>query len=63
VVQFIAFVLPGKWALDEFARNAAWGYTFKLAVAVALIPLIYAGHYAIDAFLKEPGLSEEKIES
>ena len=62
VVQFIAFVLPGKWALDEFARNASWGYLFKLAVAVALIPLIYAGHYAIDAYLKEPGLSEEKIE-
>jgi queuosine precursor transporter len=53
VVQFIAFVIPGKWALDEFARNAAWGYSFKLAVAVCLIPLIYAGHYAINAFLKK----------
>lgn len=51
VVQFIAFVLPGKWAFDEFLRNAAWGYSFKLLVAWCLIPLIYLGHYAINGFL------------
>lgn len=51
VVQFIAFVLPGKWAFDEFLRNAAWGYSFKLLVALCLIPLIYVGHYAINKFM------------
>lgn len=50
-VQYIAFVLPGKWAFNEFIRNAAWGYAFKLLVAVCLIPLIYMGHYAINKFL------------
>jgi uncharacterized integral membrane protein (TIGR00697 family) len=52
VVQYIAFVLPGKWAFNEFVTNACWGYSFKLLVAVCLIPLIYAGHFAINKFLK-----------
>jgi uncharacterized integral membrane protein (TIGR00697 family) len=52
VVQFIAFVLPGKWAFNEFLVNASWGYAFKLLVALALIPLIYLGHYLIGKYLK-----------
>lgn len=51
LVQFIAFVLPGKWAFDEFLRNATWGYTFKLGIALCLIPFIYIGHFAINKFL------------
>lgn len=51
VVQFIAFVLPGKWAFGEFFVNASYGYAFKLLVAIALIPLIYLGHFAIERFL------------
>lgn len=51
VVQFIAFVLPGKWAFGEFMVNASWGYFFKLLVALGLIPLIYLGHFAIERFL------------
>ena len=57
VVQYIAFVLPGKWAFDEFLRNATWGYTFKLLVALALIPLIYVGHYVIGRYIKKDELS------
>jgi queuosine precursor transporter len=53
VVQFVAFVLPGSWTFDQFIRNASWGYTFKLLIAVCLIPFIYLGHYAINRFLKE----------
>jgi uncharacterized integral membrane protein (TIGR00697 family) len=51
VVQFIAFVLPGKWALNEFLVNASWGYSFKLLVALCLIPFIYIGHFAINRFM------------
>ena len=51
VVQFIAFVLPGKWAFNEFLKNACWGYSFKLLVALCLIPLIYVGHFAIKKFI------------
>lgn len=53
VVQFIAFVLPGKWPFNEFLTNASWGYAFKLLVAMALIPLIYLGHYVIGKYLKK----------
>ncbi len=52
VVQFIAFVLPGKWPFSEFITNASWGYAFKLLVALALIPLIYLGHYIIGKYIK-----------
>ena len=51
VVQFIAFVLPGKWAFNEYLKNACWGYSFKLLVALCLIPLIYVGHFAIKKFM------------
>lgn len=57
VVQYIAFVLPGKWAFDEFLRNASWGYVFKLLVAIALIPLIYIGHHFIGRYIKKDELS------
>ncbi len=53
VVQFIAFVIPGKWAFGEFFVNASWGYLFKILVAVALIPIIYLGHFAIERYLGE----------
>jgi queuosine precursor transporter len=51
VVQYIAFVLPGKWAFNEFIVNAAWGYAFKLLIALALIPVIYLLHFAINRYL------------
>jgi uncharacterized integral membrane protein (TIGR00697 family) len=57
VVQFIAFVLPGKWPFSEFLVNASWGYAFKLLVALALIPLIYAGHFLIAKFLRKEAIT------
>ncbi len=57
IVQYIAFVLPGKWTLNEFVTNASWGYGFKLIIAWALIPLIYLGHYFIGKYIK----SQSKI--
>jgi uncharacterized integral membrane protein (TIGR00697 family) len=59
VVQFIAFVLPGKWTFDEFLTNASWGYSFKLMIAVALIPLIYIGHYAIGKYIHKKPIAAE----
>lgn len=57
IVQYIAFVLPAKWTFDEFIMNASWGYLFKLIIAIALIPIIYIGHYLIDKFLKKEQLA------
>lgn len=59
IVQFIAFVIPGKWTLEQFAERAAAGYLFKLLIAFCLIPLIYLGHSLINKFLKEPAGSGE----
>jgi queuosine precursor transporter len=53
IVQFIAFVLPGKWTYSEFLVNASWGYSFKLIIAIALIPLIYLGHYVIGKYIRK----------
>lgn len=53
VVQFIAFVLPQKWTFDEFLVNASWGYSFKLLIALGLIPFIYVGHYLIGRYVKK----------
>lgn len=58
VVQFIAFVVPGKWSLNDFLVNSTWGYSFKLLIAIALIPLIYIGHYSIRRFLEKDKLTE-----
>jgi uncharacterized integral membrane protein (TIGR00697 family) len=53
VVQFVGFVVPGKWAFSEFIENASYGYLFKLLVAFALIPFIYLGHFLINNFLRK----------
>jgi uncharacterized integral membrane protein (TIGR00697 family) len=60
-VQYIAFVLPGKWKFDDFVGNAAWGYSFKLLVAVAMIPVIYLGHFFIEKYIGEKE-SEKMLE-
>ena len=51
IVQFMAFVIPGWWTMEEFMHNASYGYVFKLLVAVSVIPVIYLVHYLIDKYL------------
>lgn len=51
IVQFVAFVIPGVWTWSEFAKNASFGYVFKLGVALLLIPMIYLTHFLIDKYL------------
>ncbi len=53
IVQFVAFVIPGVWTMNEFLKNASFGYVFKLLVALALIPFIYLVHYLVDRYLGE----------
>lgn len=51
VVSGIAFLLPGKLTLAEYLNVAFTGYVFKFMVALAVTPLIYAGHAAVHRFL------------
>lgn len=53
IVQFVAFVIPGIWTIDQFLKFATFGYVFKLLVALAIIPLIYLVHTLIDRYLGE----------
>jgi queuosine precursor transporter len=53
IVLGIAFWLPGKMNFETFIKSALTGYVFKLAIAVALTPLIYFGHNQIKNYLKD----------
>jgi uncharacterized integral membrane protein (TIGR00697 family) len=61
IVQFIAFVIPGVWTIEEFLHNASYGYGFKLLVAFAVIPVIYLVHFLIDKYIGEEK-SEEMVQ-
>lgn len=51
IVLGIGFWLPGKIKTSDFLNLAFTNYTYKFAIAVALTPLIYAAHSAIDRYL------------
>jgi len=51
IVTGIAFWLPGKLTFMEYINTAFTGYTAKLIIAVALTPLIYAGHALVRRYL------------
>lgn len=51
VILGIAFWLPGKISTRDFWGLALLNYSYKLAIAVLLTPLIYAAHRAIDEYL------------
>ena len=53
IVSGIAFWLTGKVTTSDYINMASTGYVFKLALAIALTPLIYLGHYAIKKYLKD----------
>ncbi len=52
IVAGIAFWLPGKLSFTDYMNTASTGYIAKLIIAVALTPLIYTGHFAINRYLK-----------
>lgn len=51
IVLYIAFVVPGKWTTAEFLKVASSNYLYKLAIAVAVTPVIYLVHAIIDNYL------------
>lgn len=51
VITGIAFWLPGKLSAKNFLNMALTNYSYKLLIAIALTPLIYAAHGAIEKFL------------
>ncbi len=52
VVLYIAFVLgPQQWPLNQFFAVGTVNYSYKVLVAILLIPTLYLAHYLIDRYL------------
>ena len=51
VVLYIAFVIPGKWTHSQFIDVATTNYVYKLAIAIAVTPVIYLVHSIIESYL------------
>jgi uncharacterized integral membrane protein (TIGR00697 family) len=51
IVLYIGFVLPGNMSWSTFAEIGPTNYVLKLLIAVALTPLIYAGHWGVRRYL------------
>jgi uncharacterized integral membrane protein (TIGR00697 family) len=55
VVLFIAFYFlapeGSRWSVTQVTSVGIINYIYKFAVAIALTPLIYLGHYIIDRYL------------
>ncbi len=51
IVLGIGFWIPGKITTSNFLNLAFTNYTYKFGIAIALTPIIYAAHGAIDKYL------------
>lgn len=51
VVLIIAFYIGAGWPLQQVLAIGLMNYLYKFAVAIALIPLLYAAHWLIDKYL------------
>ena len=51
VVLFIAFYVFGNWPIRQVVAVGMVNYTYKVVVAIAITPLLYVAHYAIDRYL------------
>jgi hypothetical protein len=51
VVQSIGLWLPGVLTWTQFINGAMASYAYKLLIAVAITPVIYGVHHAIDRYL------------
>src|SRR5687767_4609813 len=55
IVLYIAFVLgPQQWPIPLFLAVGTVNYAYKMAMAIALIPLLYLGRRLIRAYLARP---------
>ena len=51
VILTIAFYFFGNWSFEQVLKVAAVQYVYKVALAIALTPLLYLVHYLVDAWL------------
>jgi len=53
VVQYIGLVMPGVLTVEQYLVGAMSSYAYKLAIAIAITPLLYVAHEAIDRYLAD----------
>jgi uncharacterized integral membrane protein (TIGR00697 family) len=53
IVLFVAFYFLGNWNIKQVAEVAIIQYIYKVALAIALTPLIYIIHFIIDLYFKK----------
>ena len=64
VVLYIAFVIgPPKWPMSLFYAVGTVNYSYKLIIAILLIPLLYLVHYLIDNYLGKSLAEKMKSEA
>ncbi len=51
VVLFVAFYLSGQMTIQTVLAVTLFNYAYKFSVAVAITPVIYAAHWAMDRYL------------
>jgi hypothetical protein len=61
VVLFVAFWIPGQMTIQTVIAITLFNYAYKFVIAVAITPVIYAAHYAMDRYLGHD-LAETLIE-
>jgi queuosine precursor transporter len=64
IVLYIAFVLgPQHWSVGKFLAIGTVNFVFKWGSAFAMIPLLYAIHWAIERYLGAPEAEKMKREA
>ena len=58
VVLYVAFVLGGTWTLEQLWNVGMVNYIYKFSLAIALTPLLYLVHFAIDSYLGKEKAAE-----
>lgn len=53
VILFIAFYLLGNWSMQQVLQVGLVQYSYKVALAILLTPLIYMAHWVIDSYLRK----------
>ncbi|MEO1624621.1 MAG: queuosine precursor transporter, partial [Bacteroidota bacterium] len=62
VVLYIAFVLgPQKWPIDRFLAIGTVNYSYKVLMAILLIPMLYIAHHLIDRYLGAKSAEELRL--
>jgi len=58
IVIYIGLALPHGWTAAEFVATAAPNYLIKLVLAVAMTPVIYLLHWAVEKYLGQSDARE-----